>query len=60
MYLYEPHSRNIPCVAFDPEDWSKLYTSSYDGTMRCADLGKGIFDEVIVLCACSRDMFTFS
>lgn len=46
VYLYEPHSRPINCMSFDPSNCGKLYTASYDGTMRCCDVASGIFQEV--------------
>ncbi|XP_074617744.1 WD repeat-containing protein 76-like isoform X2 [Acropora palmata] len=46
VYLYEPHSRPISCMSFDPNNCGKLYTASYDGTMRCCDVASGIFQEV--------------
>jgi len=46
VYLYEPHSRPINCMSFDPDNCGKLYTSSYDGTLRCCDFKSATFQEV--------------
>jgi WD40 repeat protein len=44
VVLYEPHTRTINSLEFHPQDPSKLYTSSYDGTVRMMDMGKNSFD----------------
>ncbi|XP_032222886.2 WD repeat-containing protein 76 isoform X1 [Nematostella vectensis] len=49
VYLFEPHSNVIPSLAFDPDDTTKLYSCSYDGTLRCADLTVPVFHEVLSL-----------
>ncbi|XP_071795385.1 WD repeat-containing protein 76-like isoform X1 [Asterias amurensis] len=46
VYLFEPHSRPVSCLKFAPSNPSKLYSCSYDGTIRCGDFQKGKFDEV--------------
>lgn len=46
VYLYEPHSRPINCMSFDPDNCGKLFTCSYDGTMRCCDFKSATFQEV--------------
>ena len=46
VYLYEPHSRPINCMLFDPSNCGKLYTASYDGTIRCCDITSATFQEV--------------
>lgn len=46
VYLYEPHSRPINCMLFDPSNCGKLYTASYDGTIRCCDVTSATFQEV--------------
>lgn len=35
-----PHTRTINSVEFHPMDSTKLYSSAYDGTVRCMDIGK--------------------
>ena len=49
VYLYEPHSRPINCMSFDPDNCGKLLTCSYDGTLRCCDFKSATFQEVHVL-----------
>jgi WD40 repeat protein len=46
VMCYEPHSRPVSHIAFNPENSEKLFSSSYDGTVRCMDIAKGVFDEV--------------
>ncbi|KAJ7380972.1 WD repeat-containing protein 76 [Desmophyllum pertusum] len=46
VYLYEPHSRPINCMAFDPGNCGKIFTCSYDGTLRCCDFNSSTFQEV--------------
>ncbi|XP_078366574.1 WD repeat-containing protein 76-like isoform X1 [Oculina patagonica] len=46
VYLFEPHSRPINCLSFDPDNCAKLYTCSYDGTLRCCDFNSSTFQEV--------------
>ena len=47
VFRYTPHSRGINGLVFPSSPSSPLlYTCSYDGTLRCANLEKGIFDEV--------------
>lgn len=46
VYLYEPHSRPINCMSFDPDNCGKLLTCSYDGTLRCCDFKSATFQEV--------------
>ncbi|XP_051983338.1 WD repeat-containing protein 76-like [Xyrauchen texanus] len=45
VLLFEPHSRPITCMAFSSHS-SNLITVSYDGSARCMDLEKAVFDEV--------------
>ena len=47
VFRYTPHSRGITGLVFPSSPSSPLlYTCSYDGTLRCANLEKGIFEEV--------------
>jgi len=43
---YSPHTRTINSLEFHPQDPSKLYSSAYDGTVRCMDVVKESFDYV--------------
>lgn len=44
--LFSAHTRPIPCLKFDPNDSVKLYSSSYDNTVRCMDVAAMQFSEV--------------
>ncbi|KAJ8049440.1 WD repeat-containing protein 76 [Holothuria leucospilota] len=46
VFLFNPHVRPINCLQFCPSQPSKIYTCSYDGTVRCGDFEKGVFDEI--------------
>jgi len=48
-YLFEPHSRAVNCLEFNPGDHRKLFSCSFDGTVRSADLEKQVFNEVYAL-----------
>lgn len=43
---YRPHTRCINSLEYHPTNASKLYSSSYDGTVRCLDVVAGAFDFV--------------
>ncbi|KAL4225515.1 WD repeat-containing protein 76 [Mactra antiquata] len=43
---YKPHSRPICCLEFSVNSPEKVYSCSYDGSLRCGDLEKEIFTEV--------------
>ena len=45
VVLYKPHSSTINRLMFDHASSSKLYSFSYDGSVRCMDIVKGIFDQ---------------
>ncbi|XP_071500195.1 WD repeat-containing protein 76-like [Diadema antillarum] len=46
VFLFEPHARPVNTLRFDPNNANKLYSVSYDGTVRCGDLEKMVFEEV--------------
>ncbi|XP_033108047.1 WD repeat-containing protein 76-like isoform X2 [Anneissia japonica] len=46
VFLFEPHSRPINCFKFAPMDCGKFLSCSYDGTVRCGDLNKLVFEDV--------------
>ncbi|PIK47014.1 putative WD repeat-containing protein 76 [Apostichopus japonicus] len=46
VFLFSPHTRPINCLSFSPSQPAKVFTCSYDGTVRCGDFEKGIFDEI--------------
>ncbi|CAM9318602.1 unnamed protein product [Heterosigma akashiwo] len=43
VFLFQPHNANVGKIQFHPSDFSKMYTTSYDGTVRCLDLNAGHF-----------------
>jgi len=43
LCIYSPHSAPVPGLLFSPTDCSKLFSCSYDGAIRCADIEKGQF-----------------
>ncbi|KAL0087998.1 WD40-repeat-containing domain protein [Phycomyces blakesleeanus] len=46
VYKYRPHTRSITDLRFSPVDSTKLYSSSYDGTLQYFDMEKAVFTEV--------------
>ncbi|KAG2470422.1 RGRF1 factor, partial [Polypterus senegalus] len=46
IYMFEPHSRSVSSLQFSPGHPAQLISLSYDGTIRCADVQRSIFDEV--------------
>ena len=46
VHLFEPHARPVNCLRFAPANPGKIYSTAYDGTVRCGDFEKGVFDEV--------------
>lgn len=53
MLLFEPHSKQITCMAFSSQP-SNLITVSYDGSVRSMDLEKAVFDEVKITISSTR------
>ncbi|XP_049514852.1 WD repeat-containing protein 76 isoform X2 [Dermacentor silvarum] len=43
---YTPHTSGLMCLRIRPEEPQKIYSGSYDDTLRCADIERGIFDEL--------------
>lgn len=46
LYLFKVHARTLSSIAFAPSHAEKLYTASYDGSIRCVDFKSGTSDEV--------------
>ncbi|KAJ4429561.1 hypothetical protein ANN_21730, partial [Periplaneta americana] len=46
IQLLQPHSLSVNCTSFDHYSAVKIYSTSHDGTVRCGDLNKLVFDEV--------------
>nr|XP_050023855.1 WD repeat-containing protein 76-like isoform X1 [Dermacentor andersoni] len=43
---YTPHSSGLMCLRIRPGEPQKIYSGSYDDTLRCADIERGVFDEL--------------
>ncbi|AWP01830.1 putative WD repeat-containing protein 76-like [Scophthalmus maximus] len=46
VLLFEPHTRPVGCLAFSRAHATQLLSLSYDGSLRCMDVEKAVFDEV--------------
>uniref|UniRef100_A0A8P4G3K5 WD repeat-containing protein 76 n=1 Tax=Dicentrarchus labrax TaxID=13489 RepID=A0A8P4G3K5_DICLA len=46
VLLFEPHTRPVGCVAFSRAHPTHLLSLSYDGSLRCMDVEKAVFDDV--------------
>jgi len=46
VFLYQPHAKTVGQLQFHPHNHCKMYTTSYDGTVRCLDLDKGEFEQI--------------
>lgn len=46
VLLFEPHTRPVGCMAFSTARPTQLLSLSYDGSLRCMDVEKAVFDEV--------------
>ncbi|KAM9765041.1 WD repeat-containing protein 76 isoform 2-T2 [Menidia menidia] len=46
VLLFEPHTRPVSCMAFSRAQPTQLLTLSYDGSLRCMDVEKAVFDDV--------------
>jgi hypothetical protein len=44
--LFQPHVGPVSCTSVCSYTAAKLYTTSHDGTVRCGDLNKLVFDQV--------------
>ncbi|XP_013368071.1 PREDICTED: WD repeat-containing protein 76 isoform X4 [Chinchilla lanigera] len=45
-YVFYPHSQPVSCLYFSPANPVHLLSLSYDGTLRCGDFSRAVFDEV--------------
>ncbi|XP_039651494.1 WD repeat-containing protein 76 [Perca fluviatilis] len=43
---FEPHTRVVACIAFSRAHPTHLLSLSHDGTVRCMDVEKAVFDDV--------------
>ncbi|XP_072258627.1 WD repeat-containing protein 76 isoform X2 [Pyxicephalus adspersus] len=46
IYTFELHSRYVGCLSFCPWNSAQLLSLSYDGTVRCGDVTRTVFDEI--------------
>ncbi|XP_038136731.1 WD repeat-containing protein 76 [Cyprinodon tularosa] len=46
VLLFEPHSRPVSCMEFSTAHPTQLLSVSYDGSLRCMDIEKAVFDDV--------------
>ncbi|XP_041645055.1 WD repeat-containing protein 76 isoform X2 [Cheilinus undulatus] len=46
VLLFEPHTRPVGCMAFSTAVPTQLLSLSYDGSLRCMDIEKAVFDDV--------------
>ncbi|XP_044047084.1 WD repeat-containing protein 76 [Siniperca chuatsi] len=46
VLLFEPHTRPVSCMAFSRTHPTHLLSLSYDGSLRCMDVEKAVFDDV--------------
>ncbi|XP_017203403.3 WD repeat-containing protein 76 isoform X1 [Oryctolagus cuniculus] len=46
VYVFHPHSQPVSCLCFSPANPSHLLSLSYDGTLRCGDFSRAVFEEV--------------
>lgn len=47
VVVYEPHVRPISDLKWHPSDWNKLFTCSYEGKVRCMDIEKTMFSDIL-------------
>ncbi|KAK1891815.1 WD repeat-containing protein 76 [Dissostichus eleginoides] len=48
VLLFRPHTRPVSCLAFSRARPTHLLSLSYDGSLRCMDVEKAVFDEVFI------------
>ncbi|KAM9645479.1 WD repeat-containing protein 76 isoform 1-T2 [Trichechus inunguis] len=46
VYVFHPHSQPVSCVYFSPANPAHILSLSYDGTVRCGDFSRAVFEEV--------------
>lgn len=46
VLLFDPHTGPVGCLAFSRAHPTHLLSLSYDGSLRCMDVEKSIFDDV--------------
>ncbi|XP_057344750.1 WD repeat-containing protein 76 isoform X1 [Manis pentadactyla] len=46
VYVFHPHSQPVSCLYFSPANPAHILSLSYDGTLRCGDFSRSVFEEV--------------
>ncbi|XP_055989954.1 WD repeat-containing protein 76 [Sorex fumeus] len=46
VYVFQPHSQKVNSIYFSPANPAHLLSLSYDGTLRCGDFSRAVFEEV--------------
>ena len=46
VLVFAPHTRPVACMAFSRAHATQLLSLSYDGSLRCMDIEKAVFDDV--------------
>ncbi|XP_074522164.1 WD repeat-containing protein 76 [Halichoeres trimaculatus] len=46
VLLFQPHTRPVGCMSFSAAHPTHLLSLSYDGSLRCMDVEKAVFDDV--------------
>ncbi|XP_017399583.1 WD repeat-containing protein 76 [Cebus imitator] len=46
VYVFHPHSQPVSCLYFSPANPAHILSLSYDGTLRCGDFSRAVFEEV--------------
>ena len=54
---FKPHTRPVSCLKVPSVAQHKLYSCSYDATLRCGDFEKGVFSEVFSVPEADDDLF---
>ncbi|XP_030048746.1 LOW QUALITY PROTEIN: WD repeat-containing protein 76 [Microcaecilia unicolor] len=59
VFMFELHSQPVGSLSFSPMNTAHLLSLSYDGTIRCGDVTRAIFDEVYRTQEASLSSFDF-
>ncbi|XP_019500396.1 PREDICTED: WD repeat-containing protein 76 [Hipposideros armiger] len=46
VYVFQPHRGAVGCLYFSPANPAHILSLSYDGTLRCGDFSRAVFEEV--------------
>ncbi|XP_004687600.2 PREDICTED: WD repeat-containing protein 76 [Condylura cristata] len=46
VYVFQPHTQPVSCLYFSPANPAHILSLSYDGTLRCGDFSRAVFEEV--------------